>query len=160
MDNHQKIGGAVITFGVLALIFFTFMTVILPKVVRPTTELNLGDGVFKASIALNEAERLKGLSGSSKMSSNEALIMAYKYESRWKIWMKDTKIPLDIIWLDKTKKVIYIVKNALPEDSTTKTFEPKGVAMYVIEVPAGSVKANSIDIGQVADFKLKESDIR
>jgi hypothetical protein len=160
MDNHQKIGGAVITFGVLALIFFTFMTVILPKVVRPTTELNLGNGVFKASIALNEAERMKGLSGVTKMSSDEALIMAYKYESRWKIWMKDIKIPLDIIWLDQTKKVIYIVKNAVPEDSTTKTFEPKGLAAYVVELPAGSVKANSIDIGQVADFKLKESDIR
>lgn len=160
MDNHQKIGGAVITFGVLALIFFTFMTVILSKVVRPTTELNLGNGVFKASIALNEAERMKGLSGVTKMSSDEALIMAYKYESRWKIWMKDIKIPLDIIWLDQTKKVIYIVKNAVPEDSTTKTFEPKGLAAYVVELPAGSVKANSIDIGQVADFKLKESDIR
>jgi len=160
MDNHQRIGGAVITFGVLVLIFFTFMTVILPKVVRPTTELSLGEGVFKASIALNEAERMKGLSGVTNMPADEALIMAYKYESRWKVWMKDMKIPLDIVWLDQNKKVIYIVKNAVPEDSTAKTFEPRNVATYVIEFPAGSVKTNSIDIGQVADFKLNESDIK
>jgi len=39
-------------------------------------------------------------------------------------------------------------------------FEPKTLAKFVIEVPAGVVKDKLIDIGQVADFKINERDIK
>ena len=60
--------------------------------------------------------------------------------------------PIDIIWLDKDKKVVYIVKNAPPESYPYEQFEPKEEVRYVLEVAAGTVQQKKITIGAVAQF--------
>lgn len=118
----------------------------------PTTPVRMGSGLYHLRIADSEAERVQGLSGVEKLGPTEGLLMKFDGDGIWGIWMKDMKIPLDIIWLDKDKKVIYVVKNAGPELSTTTTFEPKSPARYVIELPAGSVQQAAIKMGTVVDF--------
>ena len=118
----------------------------------PTTPVRMGSGVYRLWIADNEAERIQGLSGVEKLGANQGLLMKYDGDGMWGIWMKDMKVPLDIVWLDKNKKVIYIVKGASPELSTTTTFEPKSPARYVIELPAGGVDQAAIKTGTVAEF--------
>jgi hypothetical protein len=51
--------------------------------------------------------------------------------------MKGMNFPIDIVWLNKDKKVIYIVKNA-PFDDQTTIYKPRTPALYVIELPAWS----------------------
>lgn len=160
MNSTTRIGGIAIVSGILLLVFMAFFFIFWPNFNKSTIELKLGSGDFKASLAVNELQRADGLSKVKDMASDEALIMAYPYEYRWKIWMKDMNFPIDIIWLDSNKKVICIVKNADPADSTNKTFEPKDVAKYVIEVPAGTVKDEFINIDQIADFNIDETDIK
>ena len=70
------------------------------------------------------------------------------------IWMKDMKFPLDLVWLDSSKKVVYIVKNAPPETPTKTVYVPKDPALYVIELPAGSVQKAGIKTGDTAVFQL------
>jgi len=120
----------------------------------------LGNGIFHADLAIDETARTKGLSGISELASNKALLMVFPGEGKWGIWMKNMKIPIDIVWLDKDKKVVYIVKNASPEDSTSTTFEPKMPAKYVIEVPAGTVDGSAVNINQMAIFQVNEGDIK
>lgn len=117
-----------------------------------TTPVRMGSGVYHLRVADDEAERTQGLSGVTKLGPNEGLLMKFEGDALWGIWMKDMKIPLDIIWLDKNKQVIYIVKGATPEHSTLTTFEPKTPARYVIELPAGGVDQAAIKTGTVADF--------
>jgi uncharacterized membrane protein (UPF0127 family) len=95
---------------------------------RPTTEVRLGSGVFSARVADNQTSRQLGLSGVESLKPNEGLLMVYDSSGSWDIWMKDMKIPLDIIWLDRDKKVIYSVKNASPELSTDKIFRSEDPA--------------------------------
>lgn len=118
----------------------------------PTTPLRLGSGVYSLRIADTDAERAQGLSGVEKLASNEGLLMKYDGDGKWGIWMKDMKIPLDIVWLDKDKVVVYIVKGASPELGTTMTFEPKSPARYIVELPAGAVDQAAIKTGITADF--------
>ena len=66
--------------------------------------------------------------------------------------MKDMNYPIDIVWLDKDKKIVYIVKNAPPESYPYETFVPKQDARYVLELPAGTVGPKSIVIGKEAAF--------
>jgi uncharacterized membrane protein (UPF0127 family) len=66
--------------------------------------------------------------------------------------MKDMNFPIDIIWLDKDKKVVYIVKNAPPESYPYEHFEPKEEARYVLEVAAGTVEDKKIMIDAPATF--------
>jgi uncharacterized membrane protein (UPF0127 family) len=86
--------------------------------------------------------------------------MKFDSDDQWGIWMKDMKIPLDIVWLDKDKKVTYIVENASPELSTTKTFIPETPTRYVVELPAGTVNKAGINKGAVATFNEHKGELK
>lgn len=73
--------------------------------------------------------------------------MDFKTDDTWGIWMKDMRIPIDIVWLDKDKKVVYIIQNAQPETPVKTVYRPPQPARYVLELPAGSVKQVAIKTG-------------
>jgi len=120
----------------------------------------LGDGLFRTELALTDADRTNGLSNDTNLEADQALLMAFPTEGKWGIWMKDMNFPIDIVWLNADKKVIYIVKNASPEDSTTKTYVPTTVAKYVVELPAGTTEAKSISINNIALFQINSENIK
>lgn len=124
---------------------------------RPTTELRVGSGVYHLWVADTEDKRVRGLSGVEKLSPDGGMILKFETEGMWSIWMKDMKIPLDIIWINEEKKIVYIVKNATPELSTDTVFSPKEKARYVIELPAGSVEKAGIKAGMETTFDEKDS---
>lgn len=146
--------------GVLLAIGITFFLFIMPRILSPSTDLWLGDGVFKAKVALDENARTKGLSGLNQLGEEEALIMAYPTDDKWGIWMKDMSFPIDIVWLDRDKRVVSIVKNASPEDSTSVTHQPKDPSRYVIELPAGTVDRKSITVSKTAVFQVNEKEVK
>ncbi|HEY8886694.1 MAG TPA: DUF192 domain-containing protein [Candidatus Microsaccharimonas sp.] len=124
---------------------------------QPSTEVRLGSGIFSIQIATTDAARIHGLSGVDHLDANGGLLMIYQSDDRWGIWMKDMKIPLDIIWMNNEKKVIYIVTDASPDLGTSKIFKPEDPARYVLEVPAGTVKNAGIQIGSTAAFNITEA---
>lgn len=119
---------------------------------QPTVEVRMGSGVYHLQLADTETERTQGLSGVEKVSPGGGLLMKFDSDDTWGIWMKDMKIPLDIVWLNSDKTAIYIVKNASPELSTDTVFTPKTSARYVIELPAGGVDQAGIKTGMTATF--------
>ena len=112
--------------------------------------------MFSIQIANTDAERIQGLSGIDHLAANAGLLMIYQGDDKWGIWMKDMKIPLDIIWMNNEKKVIYIVTDASPDLGTSKIFTPMDPARYVLEVPAGTVKNSGIRVGGIATFDITE----
>lgn len=122
-------------------------------------DVRIGSGMYSARLADSQSEREQGLSGVTRLGRGDALLMVFDGDGRWGIWMKDMEIPLDIIWMDKNKTVVHIVKNAQPELSTSQTFAPETAARYVLEVPAGSVSAHSIKIGDIAQFELYTEEV-
>lgn len=88
----------------------------------------------------DEPSRNLGAFGVDSLKPNGGLLMVFDSDGTWGIWMKDMKVPLDILWLDANKKVVYIVKNASPEARDVATFTPKEPARYVLELLAGSVE--------------------
>ncbi|MDB5162595.1 MAG: hypothetical protein JWO54_576 [Candidatus Saccharibacteria bacterium] len=121
---------------------------------KPTTEVRLGSGAYSLWLADTDPTRIQGLSGVEKLRPNGGLLMAFDHNSTHGIWMKDMKFPLDIIWLDSNKKVVYIVKNAPVEDPVQTIYTPKDTARYVLELPAGSVNEAGIKTGDIADFEM------
>lgn len=136
---------------VLGLIVATALYVLWPQL-QPHATVRLGDGVFLAQVAKTDEERAKGLSGTSGLRENQAMLFVYDTDNKWPIWMKEMNYPLDIIWLDKDKKVVYIVKNAPPESYPYESFVPKQEARYIVELPAGTVGKKSINVGSAASF--------
>jgi uncharacterized membrane protein (UPF0127 family) len=122
---------------------------------RPRATVVLGEGMFKSQVAQTKEQRDKGLAGVDYLANDEAMLFLFDSSDKWAIWMKGMKVPLDIIWLDKDQKVVYIVKGASPDDYP-KSYVPNDPALYVLELPMGSVDAKKIKIGSRAIFNLDE----
>jgi uncharacterized membrane protein (UPF0127 family) len=161
MNEHKSLSvGPIIALVVLSIVVLVVF-VVLPNVMQPaTTDVQLGSGIFHATVATNDADRVKGLSDVTTLNSDQALLMAFPSEDKWGIWMKDMKVPIDILWLNKDKKVIYIVKGASPSDSTSKVFKPKTPAKYVVELPSGSVDLNAIKTNSLVIFQINEGNVK
>lgn len=160
MNEHKDLSVGPIIALIVIFIVVLVAFVILPGMMQPTTDLRLGDGVFRARIAYDETDRTNGLSEVTDFDSGQALLMAFPSEDEWGIWMKDMKVPIDILWLNSDKKVIYIVKNASPDDSASRVFKPKTPAKYVVEIAAGTVDSKSIKINSAATFEINEGKIK
>ncbi len=151
MTKEKKSLTWLLVFCVLAVVGIAAFYVIAPRL-KPYTNLRIGDGIFNARLALTDADKLKGLSGTATLDTGQALIFVYDYEDTWAIWMKDMNYPIDIIWLNNDKKIVHIVTNAPPESYPSQSFTPNKEARYVIELPAGTIDARSIKINTQAVF--------
>lgn len=141
----------ILVVGLVALLTYSVAAYIVANF-RPAVEWRMGSGVYRLWVADTEAERVRGLSDVGELSLDGGLLMKFESDNTWGIWMKDMEVPIDIIWLNKDKEAVYIVKNAGPELSTDSVFVPTENARYVIELAAGSVEKAGIKTGMTATF--------
>lgn len=104
----------------------------------------------KVEIAKTSEEKSKGLSNRVKLDPDSGMVFVFAKNSKPVFWMKDTKIALDIIWINDGK-IIAINKNVEPElnkkDSELKKYPSPSEIDYVLEVNAGFSDKNGIKIG-------------
>lgn len=146
---------AILIVGLVLILVAVAMTFIFTNF-SGRSDLYLGTGKFTVRIANTEPAREKGLSGTAKLAMDEGMLFDFERSDHWGIWMKDMKIPIDIIWLDKDRKVVHIVKNADPEHGTSKTFTPAKPALYVLELASGATTQFNIKVGDQATFSIGE----
>ena len=115
----------------------------------------MGDGVFTAELARTASERQQGLGGVSTLPKNKAMLFVFDRDGYHAVHMRNMKISIDVIWLDKDKKVVHIVRNMSP-DTYPRVFEPSEPARYIIEVAAGVANDRNIRVGNTAVFDLNE----
>jgi len=91
-------------------------------------------------IAKTNEDRSKGLSKRETLEEKSGMIFVFSKNSKPIFWMKDTKIALDIIWINDNK-IIGIDKNVQPEpkvvDSKLTKYPAPSEVDYVLEVNAG-----------------------
>lgn len=89
-----------------------------------------------AEVAKSPSKRAAGLMKRTELLPNRGMLFIFDMEKFLTFWMKNTAIPLDIIFLNSKFKVVNIHKNTKPfsEYPTYDSIEP---AMYVLETPAG-----------------------
>ena len=155
----KSVSPAIIISGVVLIVVASAVLLVLSQF-QPSVPLYLGTGSFDAKVAYTQEEREKGLGGVSSLAENEALILAFPSDNTWSIWMKDMKVPIDIIWLDSDKKVIEIAKKVAPEGGANTLLTPKKNARYVVELPAGTADAKTIRVGRTAIFDIRIEDIQ
>ena len=95
-------------------------------------------------------ERETGLMHRTSMKENQAMLFIFPAEFPREFYMKNTLIPLDIIYLDSNKKIVSLQENAKPLDETGLPSEIP--AMYVLEVNAGLAQKWSLEIGDMITF--------
>lgn len=104
-------------------------------------------------VAETKQQQEKGLMFVRSLPPNSGMLFIYKDEAVRYFYMKNTYIPLDIIWMDKGKKVVFIKKNAQPENlDVYETIQPQEEAMYVLELNAGSLDRIGLRINDTLRF--------
>lgn len=112
----------------------------------PLVPLYFGRVQMRASIADTEAERQQGLSGTPSLPIGIVKLFVFDEPIVAPFWMKDMNYPIDILWLDADKKIIYVAPNLTPETYPT-TFGPAEPSLYVIETPAGQAAREGMKVG-------------
>ena len=151
MNLIRRHSVAIIMTLVLATILYVAIVFVIDNMIG-RTKITIGDGVYSAKLATSQVDREKGLSKIPDFSGNQALLMVFPGDGLWGIWMKDMKFPIDIVWLDVSKKVVHIEQNVSPDTSTDVTYYPRVPSRYVLELSAGSVKSKNIKLKQIAIF--------
>jgi len=113
----------------------------------------LGAERFQARVARTIDQQRRGLMNEAYLPKDAAMLFVFHNVGRHPFWMKNTLIPLDIIWINKNKKIVYIKEDFLPCRSEQCPDENPDVdALYVLEVNAGTAKKLKIQIGDKVDF--------
>ena len=110
-------------------------------------QLRIGSKTFALEVADGEAARVKGLSGRDRLPANTAMLFVFPSAKRACFWMKDMRFPIDIVWLDKAKKITHIEKRVEP-GSFPRTYCAEDRAKYVLELAAGSADRHHMRLGQ------------
>jgi len=106
-----------------------------------------------AEVAGNDADRQRGLMFRESLAENEGMLFVFDREDKYGFWMKNMKIPLDIIWMDSEKRIVDI-KKEVPACSIEPcpTLIPGSKAQYVLEVQSGLTDRKEIKVGDQAAF--------
>lgn len=111
------------------------------------------DNSFIVEVAKTKQQQEKGLMFVKSMPSNSGMLFIYQDQAPRAFYMKNTYIPLDIIWMDKDKRVVFIRKNAKPGNPDVyETIHPQEEAMYVLELNAGSTDEIGLRLGDRLEF--------
>ena len=106
---------------------------------------------IEVEFAKNDEERALGLMYRSSMDEHQGMWYIFPEEAPRSVYMRNTEIPLDIIYLDKDNKVVSIAKNARPYDETSLPSEKP--AMYVLEINGGLSDKWGIEKGDRMEVK-------
>jgi uncharacterized membrane protein (UPF0127 family) len=111
-----------------------------------------GDVITKFDIefAENDYERETGLMYRTSMNDTEAMLFIFPESLPRSFYMKNTYVPLDIIYLDENKKIVGFQKDAKPLNESGLPSEVP--AMYVLEIKAGLADKWSLEIGDIISF--------
>jgi uncharacterized protein len=126
-------------------------TTITDNSITKATHINSGSSLL-LEVAASIQKREQGLMNREKLEENTGMLFIFPSERPLTFWMKDTSIPLDMIFLDKNKKVTTIFSNT-ETNQIAKTYSSKTDSMYVIETIAGWTKDNGIDVGDYFELE-------
>ena len=108
---------------------------------------SLGNAKIKIDleIADNEYERQLGLMNRKSMEENQGMLFIFQYERMQSFWMRNTLIPLDMMFVNKDNKIITIHKNT--KTLSAQSYPSTGPAIYVVEVIGGFTDKYKIVVG-------------
>jgi len=105
--------------------------------------------------ATSSWKKTKGLMFRKALESETGLLMVFKNERKHEIWMLGMRFPIDIVFIDKDKRIVDIRHSVKPLGKNPRTwriYRPSKPCRYVLEVNSGLVKRTGTGIGDFLEF--------
>ena len=103
-----------------------------------TSSVQIGEQSWTVEIAKTPEQRQQGLMLREKLEVGKGMFFEFEEEDFHAFWMKNTFIPLDVIWISKDKKVIEMQTLQPCTTDQCESFKPSQKAQFVLEVNAGA----------------------
>ncbi len=124
---------------------------------EPTTPGTVGTvtvaGVpFSVEYAVTDAERATGLMDRESLPDNAGMWFVFPHPVDDNFWMKDTLIPLDLIFVGENMEIVHIHENATPK--SLKLIGSPVDYMYVLEINGGKSAENGFKVGDKIEARI------
>jgi uncharacterized membrane protein (UPF0127 family) len=142
------------------LLFVTFIILIIyiPSLAfeKKFLPVFLPNGVeITAEVVIDEADRQRGLMFRESINPDQGMLFVFEDENFHSFWMKNMKISIDILWLDKNQRIVHIEKKVPPcKKDPCPSYPPGLPAKYVLELKDGSVEKHGLKLYDRIDFIL------
>jgi uncharacterized membrane protein (UPF0127 family) len=119
-----------------------------PKVILP-------DGYpVRVDLAADNETRAQGLMFRDRLPEGTGMIFLFNETGDYPFWMKNTLIPLDMIWIDEAKRIAAIQHDVPPcKADPCPSYPPNAPARYVLELAGGEAKKHNLAVGQTLQFE-------
>lgn len=120
-----------------------------PSIDSDMITISVGAREYRVSVAKTEKAREEGLQGVTTLPYNEGMLFVFDEPTRASFWMKDTYIPLDIIYITEDGEVSEVFQDCAPMDEDPHTATED--VMYVLEVnpDSGISVGDEVDLGDI-----------
>ena len=144
MRKYQKYIKVVAVVTGAALIMYGIGLLLMNQLHQNNSELlTINGNKITIEIAKSSQKKSEGLCCRDSLPDDHGMLFVYDQPGDYRFWMKDTKIPLDMIWIDSNKKIVHIEEDVQPS-SFPESFGSNDPAQYVLEINAGFVKKYQI----------------
>ncbi len=111
---------------------------------------------FDVELAKTSAEISRGLMFRKSLDQNQGMLFIFEKEGEYPFWMKNTLIPLDIIWINENKEAVFVSENAQSclEESPCLSINPDKNAKYVLEINGGFAEKIGLKMGNKMTFSF------
>ncbi|HLD84922.1 MAG TPA: DUF192 domain-containing protein [archaeon] len=117
------------------------------------TQVTINNATVSVEVASTPEKMEKGLMGREFLSEKNGMLFIFPDEKKRSFWMKNTLIPLDIIFISKDMKVVDVKQNFLPcRFILCSSYTSKESAMYALEVNANFTQKYNISAGNAVKF--------
>ena len=100
-------------------------------------------------VANTAEERAKGLMGRMQLGQDEGMLFIFEREDYHSFWMKNTRVPLSIAFIDREGKIVRITHM---EPFSLESHGPPSPVRYALEMRQGWFSANGIRVGDLLRF--------
>ena len=109
---------------------------------------------FQIEVAKTAVQQERGLMYRKSLAKNQGMLFVYPQQGIYSFWMKNMLIPLDIIWIDKNRQIVFIQNSAMPCSEVDCDFiTPDTSAKYILEINAGLADRLHLALGDVVSFQ-------
>ncbi len=106
-----------------------------------------------AEVADTESKRAQGLMNRSSLDNNSGMLFVYETEQQASFWMKDTLLPLDIVFIDANSNITNVSANTVP-NNTSNIYKSNAPVKYVLELNANRAAELNYSAGTKLDIKI------
>ena len=108
-------------------------------------QTSAGDKTWSIDLASNNQTRAKGLMFRKSMAPMTGMLFRFDQSAPVSMWMKNTFIPLDMVFADDAGRVTHIHKGAVPH--SLEVISSQGEVRFVLEINAGEADTQGLSVG-------------